>query len=303
MSADSKRPASERRRQASRKNGAKSNGPITASGKKMSRRNALKHGLLSEVVIFEDPNWGDTLRSLREGLREDLKPQGTLEDLLVDEIAVCYWKLQRALISEMGEVKKNLFQELLRVQVENQEVACDLTKATFNWDQPDEQNGKGYLAWRFKSDGVKVAIEFLEELLSVVKEDSSIPPAYLGPLAIIFRDEPHFLGMLAATIDDDESPTDPESGADKAVNSETNLPSLTFLLEVKVKLLRLVYERLLKAESAQTEHLKNALCLPTAATSEKILRYESAITRRLYRAMDQLERLQRRRRGEYGLPR
>ena len=38
--------------------------------------------------------------------------------------------------------------------------------------------------------------------------------------------------------------------------------------------------------------------LPSAEVLDKILRYETALDRQLYRAMNQLERLQRRREGE-----
>ena len=38
--------------------------------------------------------------------------------------------------------------------------------------------------------------------------------------------------------------------------------------------------------------------LPTADATDRLLRYEAHLDRQLYRAMDQLERLQRQRRGE-----
>jgi hypothetical protein len=38
--------------------------------------------------------------------------------------------------------------------------------------------------------------------------------------------------------------------------------------------------------------------LPSGKATEKLLRYETAFERQLYRAMDELERLQRRRTGE-----
>jgi hypothetical protein len=53
-------------------------------------------------------------------------------------------------------------------------------------------------------------------------------------------------------------------------------------------------ERENKAEEAQ----QAANVLPSADTLEKILRYETALERQLFRAMNQLERLQRRRLGE-----
>ena len=40
------------------------------------------------------------------------------------------------------------------------------------------------------------------------------------------------------------------------------------------------------------------LSLPSAEATNKLLRYESHLDRELYRAMDQLERLQRQRKGE-----
>ena len=41
-----------------------------------------------------------------------------------------------------------------------------------------------------------------------------------------------------------------------------------------------------------------SLALPDEAATDKVLRYETHLDRQLYRAMDQLERLQRRRKGE-----
>jgi len=43
---------------------------------------------------------------------------------------------------------------------------------------------------------------------------------------------------------------------------------------------------------------QSAAVLPPADVLEKILRYETALERQLFRAMNQLERLQRRRLGE-----
>ena len=51
---------------------------------------------------------------------------------------------------------------------------------------------------------------------------------------------------------------------------------------------------------AQSEMAK--LSLPTVGASDRILRYETAIERQMYRAINQLERMQRQRRGEYTPP-
>ena len=59
------------------------------------------------------------------------------------------------------------------------------------------------------------------------------------------------------------------------------------------------YAQLLGQAGQRDEAVRQAAAvLPSDATLEKILRYETALERQLFRAMNQLERLQRRRAGE-----
>ena len=53
-----------------------------------------------------------------------------------------------------------------------------------------------------------------------------------------------------------------------------------------------------KREQAEESARQAAAVLPSADTLDKILRYETTLERQLYRAMNQLERLQRLRQGE-----
>ena len=55
---------------------------------------------------------------------------------------------------------------------------------------------------------------------------------------------------------------------------------------------------LAKREEAEDRARQAAALLPSDAKLDKILRYETALERQLYRAMNQLERLQRRRLGD-----
>ncbi len=43
------------------------------------------------------------MKALREALWEDLEPEGAMEELLVDRVAACYWRLRRAQRAEVGE--------------------------------------------------------------------------------------------------------------------------------------------------------------------------------------------------------
>ena len=88
---------SARKLEANRKNALKSTGPKTPRGKAYSARNAIKHGLFSGGMDFishgEDPT---EYRELLNGLRVQYQPIGTAEELEVERLAVCWWKLKRA---------------------------------------------------------------------------------------------------------------------------------------------------------------------------------------------------------------
>jgi|SRR5208282_2494141 len=94
---------------ANRRNAQLSTGPRTEEGKRRSRRNALKHGVLASALLIaegegaEDPSEFDELLG---GLRRDLAPVGTLEEMLIEKIAVCWWRQKRALRCEAGLVRR-----------------------------------------------------------------------------------------------------------------------------------------------------------------------------------------------------
>ena len=91
---------------ARRQNSRKSTGPRSCRGKGHSRRNALKHGLYSDVQYFcqeaaielgEDPSH---FQRLYLGLLEARRPADALEQVLVEDIAVLIYKKARLERSE-----------------------------------------------------------------------------------------------------------------------------------------------------------------------------------------------------------
>ncbi|HZS93755.1 MAG TPA: hypothetical protein VFA78_03090 [Chloroflexota bacterium] len=79
---------------ANRRNAQLSTGPRTPSGKQISSQNALKHGILSRQVVTpsEDP---DEFATHLAALVDDIQPVGAVEELLVQQIALYYWRLGR----------------------------------------------------------------------------------------------------------------------------------------------------------------------------------------------------------------
>ncbi|MBI4481220.1 MAG: hypothetical protein HY651_14490 [Acidobacteria bacterium] len=167
----------------------RSTGPRTPQGKNAVRWNALKHGLLAKEIVIPAgaarENAADFHRLLAQ-LRYHLAPAGILEEVLVEKVAVCYWRLRRVLRAEAGQIQKGL---------------------------------------------------------------DDAPAARMRELQV-----QELLGQPSNTIEAEEK--------------------------------------------GWMESERACRALPSSEVVEKILRYETTIERQLYRALHQLERIQRRRRGE-----
>ncbi len=87
---------SQKQVEANRENG-KRGGVKTPEGKAVSKYNALKHGILKEVVSEYEQSFYD---DIVERLEDQFKPIGVLEKILVDRIGVYYIKLYRVAKAE-----------------------------------------------------------------------------------------------------------------------------------------------------------------------------------------------------------
>ncbi len=96
---------------ANRRNARRSTGPRTPEGKERVKWNALKHGLLAKSVVVPNRHGLENrsqFESLLTHLHDELKPVGILEEMLVEKIAVAYWRLRRALRAEVGNISDNV---------------------------------------------------------------------------------------------------------------------------------------------------------------------------------------------------
>ena len=79
---------------------------------------------------------------------------------------------------------------------------------------------------------------------------------------------------------------------------ETCKAMLLGLIDMEIKRLRDLVQIVCEREALELEATAASLSLPPKEVADKILRYVAAIERQLYRAMNELERAQRRRREE-----
>jgi hypothetical protein len=87
--------------EANRRNALNSTGPKTESGKRASRRNAVRHGLTAETVIcgLED---AEDYKAFEAAITADYDAQSAVERELALRLASVLWRLRRATTMETG---------------------------------------------------------------------------------------------------------------------------------------------------------------------------------------------------------
>jgi hypothetical protein len=93
--------ASERQRNANRRNAQRSTGPNTDEGKARVAQNARRHGLLAREAVLPEEDPQDYL-DLLAALHEEHRPLGPLEEFCVQEMASAQWRLRRLVRIETG---------------------------------------------------------------------------------------------------------------------------------------------------------------------------------------------------------
>ena len=287
--------------EANRRNSRRSTGPRTLEGKAISRWNAVKHGLLAKEVVI---SVGDGKESRAEfdnllaSLRQDLEPEGALEEMLVEKIAICYWRQRRAQRCEVGEIRRRL------------DVARD---KELGW-KPDGPNLEELFSIpkpRRSSREIEDVIQTLDEVRQDFDRLGHISAANERLLPEIFRSsdvaDPALIVLANRLImgtlkmepgmDDDERERVTRI-LETVKDPETAKRDIPEALKQQREILLDLKRRTERCETLEAESFLAALSLPPGEETERILRYETAIERQLYRAIDQLERLQRQRKGE-----
>ena len=273
---------------ANRRNAMWSTGPRTTEGKLASKFNATKHGLRANEIVIPGQENPLEFDALLQELCDEWMPQGRTEISLVTEIAIAQWRLGRAHRAELGEIRKGILDATARDPTEEMAFNNPLTPLP----KVLKMSAKGIRHLQFV---VEEAMTELESKGTISRETCDALDKVFGEKA----DNPAlwlrlwFLGegpdWLPKPIEDIPLPEGIEP--DKKASAREQLEMCCKELE---RLRRKVSQREKLAGQIELQRLS----IPHGSELETIQRYETSIQRGMYRAIDQLERLQRRRSGE-----
>src|ERR687897_2123981 len=70
-------------------------GPKTEAGKEVARWNATRHGIRSPAPVIPGLEKAEDWEAHRDGVLESLSPEGQLELVLAEQVALLSWRLHR----------------------------------------------------------------------------------------------------------------------------------------------------------------------------------------------------------------
>ncbi len=236
---------------------------------------SLARQMMDFVSHGEDPT---EYEEILNGLRARYQPMGTAEELEVERIALCWWRLKRAWRYEnaMNRVAlRNLGRRELAEQAE----------------------------WCTERDKAEdVIIQELKKAAEEIQETQEFPKDWGELKQRIFAIEPKFeLVWKSLECAAQERLAAPAiSKLSKQLSPELR-SSLLAMFTVRSAIILL--EELRQSRNTSVREIAIAQhVIPNSDALDKILRYETTIERQLSRSVDRLERLQRRRTGETLLP-
>src|SRR5215217_5713668 len=77
--------------------GGPNGGPSTREGKEVARWNATRHGIRSPAPVVPGVEKKEDWEEHRDGVLESLQPEGHLEMVLAERVALLSWRLHRVI--------------------------------------------------------------------------------------------------------------------------------------------------------------------------------------------------------------
>ena len=272
---------------ANRRNAQKSTGPKTPNGLAVSKMNALKHGILSKEVVVQGRCIKESSRefaALHQRLWEDWQPVGATEEMLVNHIVTTHWRWCRVLKAESGEIALSVDKG------EWERIHKHPALTTMLWDSlgdPAFEMQKSVMGNLFMENELKA-------VRASVEQEGELTEAAIQ--SVVFHGKPYSLTNELTKLRS-QLQSNPKGLDEPAFRAWLKEQSLAWI-DQKLRSISSVKSGCEQRELMEEVTRQAAAVLPSPEVLDKLMRYETTLERQLYRAMNQLERVQRRRQGE-----
>jgi hypothetical protein len=276
-------------------------GPKTEEGKEVVRWNATRHGIRSPAPVVPGVEKKEDWEDYRDGILKSLQPEGHLELVLAERVALLCWRLNRVIRFETETI--GLFQESAEDDLARErrfESGPDHPEAVR--DNAKSAREEHRLLKRFAKMKDEKVLSFFDadlviwgamECADKVTEGEVDPEELLRSVSVSGLPESDSwegyeswtAGLVRAVIE-------------KVAQATGGEPEE--LLEAATRSARWKAERSkLEAEKVerQLQNMSRERLLPGEKTLEKITRYEAHLSRQMFKALHELEALQVRRSG------
>ena len=282
---------------------SRSTGPRTKQGKERSKRNSLKHGIFSKALLLEGESAAEFERLLK-GLRSSLKPVGKAEEILVEKLAVLFWRYRRFLTAESAEIRRGT--EFLEwdQKCDGMNSAIETMNSSYDYDTGDYKSG--LIRHIVHPPILNRCIELLRELEENIRDRGFDPESDSTILAQLYSDDEHPNETVNSEYDDwlrTSEETEEERQQHGYATPEECVSNVLDAIKAEIKRLEAHSRCQKKVNSSRIALDKLRGFVPTDPQElERLLRYAASIDREIDRTLSQLERLQRIRMGQPVLP-
>jgi len=268
---------------ANQENADKSTGPVTEEGKGVVSQNATKHGILSKEVVLPTES-REEYQTVRQKFIDDLKPQGAVEQVLVDKIVIYHWRLQRVLVAEQGAIRQRLDNYSYKRILARGKEADRYDKFPAIIDYRNERLRNSYSCAR--------TITILNGMIKTVEEMGYLPEQpkmkYATMNNLSFDEERLAMFLFLNEVAQGKIETEPKEKGKKG---------LLFILNKDIDFIKVARDASEEVEASEDETGQMMAHVPPAGDIDVLGRYEVSLERSFYRALNELTKLQVLRKG------
>jgi hypothetical protein len=274
--------------EANRRNALKSTGPKTPEGKAKVAQNAIRHGVLSQLVVLPEVERQEDWEQHLARVHADFAPVGYMEGILAERVALILWRLGR--VARYEREAAACYRESAERDLALHELHCEL---------PESREAQPVAQANENVESVRALLDVMERPQNW-PDDADVPRGWriLGEAAPRPRPYGQRPGELEDLLEEIDGCREWTAG-----EIRQRLEALAPFVEMSVEELNEQVIATLHEWLAEAERYRDGLVrvlnqslrtriLPRKSDLENASRYERHLEGALYRAMHELQRLQ-----------